>query len=244
MIYVSMTTIPSRIKNLSKSVESLMNQTQKPDKIFINIPLAYKRFKETIENEQIPKFDTDLVEIIRCDDCGPGTKLLGSIDKLKKNSLVILADDDNCYEDYMIEKFYYYYSLSPENSYSFYVHPLGNFGIGQGADGFAINTNNLTGIRNFYDEVVRDNNNLFVHDDLWISYFLFFIKKKKILSLQEQIKIKKEYGKKSLIYQTHTPSHGLISTYGKNLRESIIKRDQIALQSLVYMKEKTKKLSF
>ena len=51
MIYVSLSTIPQRIKNLSTSVESLLNQTQKPDKIFINIPFKYRRFSETIEHE-------------------------------------------------------------------------------------------------------------------------------------------------------------------------------------------------
>ena len=53
MIYVSISTIPERIKNINKSVESLLNQTQKPDKIFINIPLKYRRFSEIIENKQI-----------------------------------------------------------------------------------------------------------------------------------------------------------------------------------------------
>ena len=48
MIYVSISTIPPRIKNLEKSVESILNQTLKPDKIFINIPLKYRRFKEII----------------------------------------------------------------------------------------------------------------------------------------------------------------------------------------------------
>ena len=89
MIYVSLSTIPQRIKNLSTSVESLLNQTQKPDKIFINIPFKYRRFSETIEHEQIPKFDNSTVEITRCEDSGPGTKLLGSLKKLEKNSLLI-----------------------------------------------------------------------------------------------------------------------------------------------------------
>ena len=160
MIYVSLTTIPQRVKNLNKSVDSLLNQTQKPDKIFINIPFKYKRFEEIIEEAKIPKFDNDVVEITRCEDYGPGTKLMGSLSKLKKNSLVILADDDNVYEDYMIEKFYYYYSIAPENSYSFYVHPLGKFGIGQGADGFAINTNYLDSINKFYDIMAKTINHV------------------------------------------------------------------------------------
>ena len=243
MIYISISTIPPRLKNLNKSVNSLLKQTRKPDKIFVNIPYQYKRFNETIEDNQIPKFDSDIVEVTRCEDCGPGTKLLGSLSKFEKNSLVILADDDHIYEDYMIEKFWYFYSKAPNNAYSFYVHPLGNFGIGQGADGFAINTNYLKGIKNFYDEVVKDYKELFLYDDLWISYFLYFFKKNKILSLQEHLK-KNDDGKRSLIYKIHIVTSGLVSTYGKDIIESVKKRDQIAVESFKYMQEKTKGLSF
>ena len=243
MIYVSLSTIPQRLKSLNESVESLLKQTRKPDKIFINIPFKYKRFSETIENDQIPKFDNNIVEITRCEDCGPGTKLLGSLNKLEKDSLLILADDDHVYEDYMIEKFFYFHSMRPDNAYSFYVHPLGNFGIGQGADGFAINTNHLSGIKNFYDKVVKNYKELFLYDDLWISYFLYFFKKNKILSLQEYLK-KDHKGKLTLIYKTHIVASGLISTYGKNLIEAVRKRDQIALESFKYMQEKTKGLNF
>jgi len=243
MIYISLSTIPKRLKNINKSVESLLQQTQKPDKIFINIPYKYRRFEEIIDDKEIPKFNSKIVEVIRCEDSGPGTKLLGSLDKLKKNSLVILADDDHSYEDYMVEKFYYFYSRAPENAYSFYVHPLRDFGIGQGADGFAINTNSLTGVKNFYDMIVKNHKDLFLNDDLWISYFLYFFKKNKILSLQEHIK-KKAGIKLPLIYKIHNEESGLISTYGKNLTEAIEKKDEIADQSISYMIEKTKGLSF
>ena len=243
MIYISISTIPPRLKNLNESVRSLLNQTRKPDKIFINIPYKYKRFSETIEDNQIPKFDSSIVEVTRCEDCGPGTKLLGSLNKLKKNSLVILADDDHFYEDYMVEKLFYFYSKAPNNAYSFFVYPLENFPVAQGADGFAINTNHLIGIKNFYEQVVKDYKELFLNDDLWISYFLYFFKKNKILSLQEHLK-KSDDGKPSLIYKIHIVTSGLVSTYGKNLIEAVRKRDQIAVESFKYMQEKTKGLNF
>jgi len=243
MIYVSISTIPKRIKNLNESVKSLLNQTKKPDKIFINIPFKYERFTDVVEDDQIPKFDNNLIEITRCEDCGPATKLLGSLNKLKKNSLVILADDDHIYENFMIEKFFHFYSKAPNNAYSFYVHPLGKFGIGQGADGFAINTNHLTGIKKFYDKVVKNYKELFLYDDLWISYFLYFFKKNKILSLKEYLKKNKD-GKLCPIYKKHIVASGLVETYGKNLIEAVRKRDQIAVESFKYMQEKTKGLSF
>ena len=243
MIYISISTIPQRLKHLSASVNSLLNQTRKPDKIFVNIPYQYKRFTETIEDNQIPKFESNIVEVTRCEDCGPGTKLLGSLNKFEKNSLVILADDDHTYEDYMVEKFFYFYSKSPNNAYSFYVHPLGNFGIGQGADGFAINTNHLEGIENFYKKIVKDYKELFLNDDVWISYFLYFIKKTKIFSLREHLKKDKE-GKLSLIYTKVSKNKGLIETYGDELGKAVEKRDKISAESFKYMKEKTKDLSF
>ena len=239
MIYASLTIIPHRIKSLNKTIDSLLKQTKKPDKIFINIPYAYRRFSEKIENEQLPKFNNKTIEITRCEDCGPGTKLLGSLNKLEKDSLLILVDDDNIYEDYMVEKFCQHFINDSDSCYSFYVHPLGNLGIGQGADGFAINTNHLNGIKKFYEEVVKDYKELFLYDDLWISYFLSFFKKKKILSLQNELKKDKD-GKLSLIYKTHILAKGLISIYGKNLIESVSKRDKIAVESVKYMIGKTK----
>jgi len=243
MIYISLTTIPKRLKNLKKSIDSLLNQTYKPNKIFINIPSRYKRFKETIEDKDIPRFDNPIVEITRCEDFGPGTKLLGSLDKFEKNSLIILADDDHIYEDYMVEKFNYFFSKAPENAYSFYVHPLQNFGVGQGADGFAINSNYLKGIDKFYDQVVKKNDDLFIHDDLWTSFFLFYVKKVKILSLQSHLK-KNDSGKFSLIYKKHCHDDGLISGYALNINEAVKKRDQIALKSLEYMFDKISSFKF
>ena len=243
MIYVSLTTIPQRIDNLQISIDSLLNQSHKPDKIFINIPYQYERFDETINDNQISKFNSKVVEVNRCQDFGPGTKLLGSIKKLQKDSLVILADDDHMYENYMIEKFYDYYLKAPSNAYSFYVYPVESFPVAQGADGFAINTNYLEGIEKFYELVVKENKDLLLNDDLWISYFLYFFKKNKIFSLQKYLK-KNNDEKTSLIYQKHTKTNGLIDTYGKDLNEAIINRNKVLINSFYYMNEKTKNLTF
>ena len=243
MIYVSLTTIPERLNNLNKSIESLLKQTKKPDKIFINIPYKYRRFKETIKDNDIQKFIDPRVEITRCEDYGSGTKLLGSLSKFEKNSLVILVDDDNIYAKNMIESFYHYYLAAPENAYSFYVHPLKNFGVGQGADGFAINNNFLKNIKKFYDLVVNNKDELFIHDDLWISFYLFYMKKVKILSLQSLLK-KKQDGQTELIYETHNKDGGLISTYDANINVAIRKRDEVALKNLDYMFKMTKDITF
>ena len=243
MIYVSISTIPQRVKYINKAINSLLNQTKKPDKIFVNIPHKFKRFNEIIEETQIPKFNSSIVEVTRCEDYGPGTKLLGSLNKLEEDSLLILADDDHTYKDYMIEKFFYFYSKAPNNAYSFFVYPLENFPVGQGADGFAINTNHLKGIKTFYEKVVKDYKELFLNDDVWISYFLYFLKKNKIYSLQNHLK-KTNESKSSLIYTKNLSDSGLIETYGKNVTEAFNKRNQISVESFRYIKEKMKNLSF
>ena len=56
MIYISISTIPSRIKSIDKTINSLLSQTLKPDKIFVNIPNKYKRFKYNIEEKDMPNF--------------------------------------------------------------------------------------------------------------------------------------------------------------------------------------------
>ena len=100
----------------------------------------------------------------------------------------------------------------------------------------------MTSIKKFFDFAVKDYKELFLYDDLWISYFLYYFKKNKILSLQEHLK--KKDNKANLIYRTHILASGLISTYGENLRESVKKRDKIAAISFQYLREKTKNLNF
>ena len=95
---VSLTTIPSRIKNVYKTIENLNNQTIKPDKIFLNIPIEYKRFKnDKISEDDINELKKLNIEVIRCEDYGPATKLMGSLDKIKNYDCVILIDDDHLY---------------------------------------------------------------------------------------------------------------------------------------------------
>jgi hypothetical protein len=104
----SLTTIPSRIREVSLTIDSLIKQTKKPEKIFLNIPYKYERFPEQIiSTEYLEKFSNiKNLEVVRCDDFGPGTKLLGSISSLEKYSHVVLVDDDNVYQKDMFEIFF------------------------------------------------------------------------------------------------------------------------------------------
>ena len=64
MIYVSISTIPQRLKNIEESVESLLKQTLKPDKIFINIPYKYKRFSR-MKLSMINKYQNLIIKLLK-----------------------------------------------------------------------------------------------------------------------------------------------------------------------------------
>ena len=213
---VSLTTIPSRLRFIYKTLDSIKNQSKLPDKIFLNIPYKYERFKnEKIDKEILKKIKFKNLKIVRCLDYGPGTKLLGSIKYIKNFDYVILIDDDHIYNKDMLEIFYREASLNIKNSYSFCVQKIKDCHVGQGADGFLINTKYLNLILNFYKKFVKNNSKLFYNDDLWISIFLNKLIKIKIKSLNKYIK-KSFFKKNPSIYKKHTTISALIENYSPN----------------------------
>jgi len=100
-IVVSFSTIPSRVKYVPDVVKRLETQTIKPDAIYACIPHYSKRMKR----EYHVDFDARGFEVVRCEDYGPATKLLGCIDKENDpNTMIITIDDDQEYRPDMIER--------------------------------------------------------------------------------------------------------------------------------------------
>ena len=99
-VFVSLTSIPSRIPNLHYTINSLLGQYQMIDKIIVNIPFKYHRFDDPII---IPLFLrlNDKIIINRCEDYGPATKLLGLLAnsdiKPEPEDIIIICDDDRNY---------------------------------------------------------------------------------------------------------------------------------------------------
>lgn len=98
--YFSMTTIPSRMGNLKRVIQSLCGQILKPKKIYIHIPRQYRRFPD--QPIDIPNFAEygDLVVVNRCHDYGSSTKFLPMmlIDEVKQTDNIIIVDDDHEYD--------------------------------------------------------------------------------------------------------------------------------------------------
>jgi hypothetical protein len=93
---ISLTTIPSRFSKIKPTLESLLNQNVKPEKIFLNIPLKYRRFDD-YENNKIPKLEGITINISE-HDYGPATKILPVVNQFDDNKIIIYCDDDIIYD--------------------------------------------------------------------------------------------------------------------------------------------------
>ncbi|MEY3907191.1 MAG: Megavirus chiliensis, partial [Pseudomonadota bacterium] len=81
---LSLSCIPARFESLYLTINSLQEQTLKPDKIFLSIPHRFKRFPDIDVNiNKLKDLNLDNLEIIRCNDFGPGTSLIGPLEKFK-----------------------------------------------------------------------------------------------------------------------------------------------------------------
>ena len=124
--FISLTTIPSRIKLpifLENIKDLIHKQNDEIENIFITIPLKYKRFEENInidiinELKKIPK----LIIINADEDYGPASKYLGpliSYYKEVKNNILIVIDDDRKYNKNLVRNFKIAYNSFPYITFS------------------------------------------------------------------------------------------------------------------------------
>lgn len=95
---ISFTTIPARINKIQKMVDSILNQTVKPDEVILWVGERYKRVNG--ENVEIPNFlKQSNIKVKFCEDIGPFTKLYYSLKEEwdEKETIIITVDDDVYY---------------------------------------------------------------------------------------------------------------------------------------------------
>ena len=237
---ISLTTIPPRVKFIKKTLDSLKNQTIKADKIFLNVPKNFRRFKDNI-NINIKSLEKEFenLEVVSCEDYGPGTKLLGSLRKIQKYDYVILVDDDHIYKNQMLEFFNSQFLNDSNTSYSFHVYNIKDCKVGQGADGYLINTKYLKDISNFYENYVKHDKRLMINDDLWISIYLNKIMKINIESIFSMIRQPFFFKIKS-IYKKHTQLGAIIETYSVDRKKAREIKYKENCEKYVELKSKTK----
>ncbi len=235
---VSLTTLPSRINNIKETINSIKNQSLKPDKIFLNLPYSFKRFPNLkFTDEQIENLNKFNIEITRCNDYGPGTKLMGSLDKIiKKYNCVILLDDDHIYHKEVIKIFIENYKKE-KNNYSYFTNRIFDIKYGQGADGILFNIELLNNVNQFYKKYVQDNKNLFLDDDFWYSLYIYFEKNSRIVSLKNEFRIKTG---NEIIYTKNINNN--INALHHNEHRSGLLFNRRKIQKIEYIRYKFKKI--
>jgi hypothetical protein len=116
---VSFTTIPSRLKFVPEIFDKIKKQTFQPTTIFVCIPYfsIRKNTEYIIPNNW--NFDDNII-IVRCDDYGPGTKLLGCIPYISDpETIIITIDDDISYGDNTFESLVKYGVKYPNSAICF-----------------------------------------------------------------------------------------------------------------------------
>ena len=114
MIIVSLTTIPPRFKYLNVTINSILNQTIKPDKIIVNIPKIYNNYSYN----NLPEILNDTIIInTQTKDYGPATKILGLYNSelyqnMVDDDIIIIIDDDRIYNNKLIESMLNYHKIN------------------------------------------------------------------------------------------------------------------------------------
>lgn len=104
-IVICLSTIPSRLPYLQTTLKSLLTQSRRPQKIRLHLPNFSKR--ESIGYE-IPSWllQSKSVEIIRCEDYGPATKLIPAVEDFAQNQKLLILDDDMIYPSGLVDHMY------------------------------------------------------------------------------------------------------------------------------------------
>lgn len=103
-IVISMTTSPKRITEIYRVIESMENQTIKPDLYFINLPRVFKRDNSRFSD--IPAFlINDKIILNSCEDLGPATKIVPTCKdkRIKETDIIFSVDDDIHYPPELLE---------------------------------------------------------------------------------------------------------------------------------------------
>ncbi len=114
-IIVSLTSFPARINMVYRTINTLLNQTLKPDRLILWLA------KEQFKDNEIPKNLSDLqqfgLEIKFCEDLRSYKKLIPALREFP-NDIIITADDDLYYQNDWLESLYSAYLKNPSCIYT------------------------------------------------------------------------------------------------------------------------------
>ena len=125
-LYIGITSIPIRLKYIHNTLNSLLNQDVKPEKIFVFLPDKSVRLKmdyniNDIQKDKINDPNNIIEYITGVNDEGPITKFYSLLDLIpkNKNNFLLVADDDVVYPKSRIGDIKKYINVNSNNSYGF-----------------------------------------------------------------------------------------------------------------------------
>lgn len=186
---ITLSTIPVNFDTiLPKTIESLLNieNFNQVEKIIINIPKKYsfRLNNQTIEEKKITEFkekykNTKIYINILENDYGPGTKIIGSLEKNlidfdNDNLYIIIVDDDSIYKKDLITSFEKHNknNLKKIEFASGCTYLNNNVRIGKGVCGIYIKSPSLKNFMNYYNKI-KNLDYVLYHDDIYISYYFY-----------------------------------------------------------------------
>lgn len=100
-IIVGITTIPSRLPFLLPTLKSLLLQDVLPGKILVHLP---ERSRRELTQYEVPEElrGLQVVQVVRCSDWGPATKILPALLASDPDQRVVAVDDDRIYRSTLL----------------------------------------------------------------------------------------------------------------------------------------------
>lgn len=226
-VYITMSTIPSRMKNTFKIIDHFLKHVTGFEKLILNIPYKYSRFPHLIIDTTHNIKDSRFI-LNRTEDIGPLTKFLPSIPLIPENSITIICDD-MCYKLDAFKDIAALQDHERNKSFSFYVYPYSvdnktPVHVPQGADLISTYSRNVSNFQEWYNKF-RDelkikkyyNSPCFFVDDQVIGWFFQY----------NNIPVIQVDRKHRNIYIKHcdrtTTSNNLNKQKGKHSRENTMK---------------------
>lgn len=111
-IIVCLTTTPSRLPHIDGALKSLLRQTRRPQRVRLHIPDFSWREQRPY---QVPDYLMTLqaVEVVRCPDYGPATKLLPALPVYAPAQKLLVVDDDMLYAADLVDNFFRWANTYP-----------------------------------------------------------------------------------------------------------------------------------
>jgi hypothetical protein len=171
-VYISLTTIPSRLQNTIKIIKNLLNYVKGFEKIILNIPWSYRRWpneKIFIDLSDLEKNNSRLV-VNRTQDLGPITKLIPTLNLTPSECIIIICDDE-CYHHEAFKIAAERQDKEHQSTFTFWKYNYRGIEVPQGVDLISFWKPNLFGLNEYYNKCTQKNACFYV-DDLVIGNFL------------------------------------------------------------------------